>query len=108
MLRPLTKYTPHSVSPAFINPNQLPRKFGRDVVEKYVGCRMHVQRGGDEKQQRWLVAQFAAGKISEALKFSASAVPLDSRPVVKPLQRQMDIFFGLELDHGEAALAGYR
>ena len=64
---------------------------------------MHMQRGRHQKQQRPFGRQLPLGKISEALELSARMVPGHPRPVVQTLQRQVDIFVGLQFDHRQSA-----
>ena len=45
-------------------------------------------------------------KVSKLLKFAALLMPLDPAPVIKTLQRQMNVFVGFELDHRQLAGAG--
>src|ERR1700686_2927298 len=65
---------------------------------------MNVQGGRYQVKQGLFGRQLATGEISEAGKFSASVVPLDSRPVIQALQREVDILVGLELHDREPAV----
>ena len=67
---------------------------------------MDAQRRRHHKQQRRLGRQFNTGKITVLAELSALVVPLYPRPVVEPLQGQMDILMRLELEHSQPALAG--
>ncbi len=78
---------------------------GRNIVQQRVGGGMHMQRGSHQKQQRPFPRQFPPGKISEALELAPSMVPGHPRPVIQALQGQVDIFVGLQLHHGQPALA---
>jgi hypothetical protein len=40
------------------------------------------------------------------MELAARAVPFDARPVIEALQRQVDVFIGLEFHHSQPALAG--
>src|SRR5690242_6413092 len=96
------EYYPQPLSPAFVNARQHPVNRRRDIAEQRVGGRMNVQRGGDQEQQRLLGRELVSGEVSEALKFAASLVPDDPRPVIQPLERQMDDLVGLEFDDSQA------
>ncbi len=67
---------------------------------------MDVECWRDQVEQRLLRRQLSIREISEARKFCAGVVPLDSRPVIEALQGQVDVFVGFEFDDGEAAVAG--
>jgi len=70
---------------------------------------MHVQRRSDEQQQRRFWRQFLARKISEAPEFAPRMMPRNARPVIQPLQRQMNIFIRLQFNYGQPFLAsGYQ
>ena len=75
-------------------------------MQQRVGCRMHMQRGSDQEEQRLVGAQFSARKVSEALELTAGVVPRDSRPVVEALQWQVNVLIGLEFNHSEASVGG--
>ena len=62
-----------------------------------------MQRGSHQKKQRSFVGQLAPGEISESREFSAGAVPLHARPLVKTLQWQVNIFVGFEFQHCQSS-----
>ena len=68
----------HSLAPALVNSHELPFNLGRKIAQQRVRGRMHVQRGSHQKQQRLFSRELSPAKISEAGKFSAGVVPLDS------------------------------
>ena len=45
-----------------------------------------------------------ACEVAVLLELAPVVVPEHSRPVIQPLQGQMDVFIGLELQHGQPAL----
>src|ERR1700684_184697 len=66
---------------------------------------MHMQRRSHQEQQRLISAQFSPGKISKALELAASMMPGNSRPVIQSLQRQMNVFIGVEFDYRKASVS---
>jgi hypothetical protein len=79
-----------------------------NIAQNRVGCRMDVKGGGNQKQQRVLRRKLPAGKIAVLLKLPAGVVPPHARPVVEPLQGQVDVFVSLELHDRQATVAGGR
>src|ERR1700758_4938476 len=104
MLGALAEYYFHAFTPALVNTYKLPCDLGRDIAQQNIRCRMNVQGGSDQVEQRLFGRQLADGEISKAGKFSATVVPLDSRPVIQALQREVDILVGLQLHNREPAV----
>ena len=75
-------------------------------MQQGIRCRMHMQSGRHQEEQRLVGAQLSSRKVSEALELAAGLVPRHSRPVVQTLQGQVNILVGLEFDDGEASLPG--
>jgi len=67
------------------------------VVQQLVRRRMYVQRGSNQEKKWRLCREFAPWKISEALELLSLLVPIHSRPVVKTLQRQMNVLILLSV-----------
>ena len=106
--RPLPEDDSHALPPSFINSQQFPLDLWRKIVQQSVNRRMHVQSGSDQEQQRLSRAEFAEGKVSEALELAASVVPGHARPVIQTLHGQVNVFVGLEFDDGEPPCTGDR
>ena len=104
MFGALAKDDFYALAPAFVNACEFPIDFGGEVAEQSVGCGMDVQGWRHQVQQGLFGGQLAGGEISEAGKFSTTVMPLDSRPVVEALEREVNVFVGLEFDDGEAAM----
>ncbi|MGC1647186.1 MAG: hypothetical protein WA741_15325 [Candidatus Sulfotelmatobacter sp.] len=96
----------HALAPVLVNPYEFPIDLRRDVAQRHVSPRVDVECRRDQVEQRLLGRQFAVCEVSEAGKFLSAVMPLHSRPVVEALQRQVDVFVGLEFDYGESAVVG--
>jgi len=59
-------------------------------------------------EQRQRVGEFAAGEIAVPGEALVELVPADPRPVVEALQRQVNVFVGLEFQDGQTARRGCR
>src|SRR3954471_6856074 len=64
---------------------------------------MHPQGRRNKIQKRRLVRKFLPDKIGEVLKLAALMVPLDARPIVESLKRQMNVLVGFELENRKPA-----
>src|SRR2546423_15123614 len=93
--RPLAEDNSDSLSPPFVNAYEYPINLGRDIAQHDVGRGMNVQGRGDQEEQRSLLGQLPASKVSELQELRALVVPLHARPIIQALQGQMNIFIGL-------------
>jgi len=94
------------VAPALVDLDHAPLDLRRDVTEKSVGGRMGAQAGSDEIEKRWRVGEFAAGEVTIAEKAAIELVPANADPVVEALEREVDVFVGLQFEDGEATVEG--
>src|ERR1035437_5048841 len=102
----LLVHHPRAIAPALIHLHQRPLDARREVAQQNVAGRMYSQRRSDQKQKRRGAGEFAAGEVSVAREFAVLLMPADSRPVVEPLQRQVNVLVGLQLQDGEPAIEG--
>src|SRR5580700_11452212 len=65
---------------------------------------MSSQGGGDKIEQGRSVGELASGEVAVADEASVLLVVAHASPVVKALQREMDVFAGLEFKDGAAAI----
>ena len=64
---------------------------------------MDAECGRDQVKHWRFVGELLSREVSKLLKFAALVVPLHARPVIEPLERQVEIFVGFEFEDGEAA-----
>src|SRR5579863_5945059 len=64
---------------------------------------MKSESGGDDIHNRRSRLKFDAGKIAVASDVAVRLMTANARPVVGGLQRQVDIFGGLQFQDGQAA-----
>src|ERR1039458_1728932 len=67
---------------------------------------MGAQGWGYEIKQGSSVGELASGEIAVAEEASVLLVPAHAGPVVEALEREMNVFVGLELEDGEATVVG--
>src|SRR5258708_24162272 len=107
-MRPLPEDDFYPFAPAFVNSHELPLNFGRKIAQQRIGRRMNMQCRSHQIQQRLCVRQLAAFEISEAREFAARMVPLDARPVVQPLEWEMNILVSFQFhDSQPPCLCGH-
>ncbi len=108
VVSPLSEHDFHSLSPALVNAHEGPLNLRRDVPQNDVRRGMHMQRRCDQKEQRRFFRQLASPKVSILQKLPAPLMPLHPRPIIQPLQRQMNVFIRLQLNHGQPSFARQR
>ena len=67
---------------------------------------MHAQRRGNQIQQGRLLRERYAGEITMLVKLLPLLAPLDTRPIIKALQREVYVLIGFQLHHRQSAIAG--
>src|SRR5258708_9762055 len=100
-MRPLPEDDFYPFAPAFVNSHELPLNFGRKIAQQRIGRRMNMQGRSHQIQQRLFVRQLAAFEISETREFAAPMVPLDARPVVQPLEWEMNILVSFQFHNSQ-------
>jgi hypothetical protein len=84
-----------SPAPAFGKAHARDLKFRREIFQTIIRCRMESQGGRNEIDERRRLLQSDPLKITIALDFAALQVPANAQPIVRCLQRQMDVLASL-------------
>ncbi len=66
--------------------------------------RVHAQRRSNQIQQWRRAGKIASGKIAVAGELAMLLMPAHPRPIVQPLQRQMDVLIRFQLQDGQPAI----
>ena len=101
-------------APALVEGDECPGNGRREVAEDGLGGGMDVERGGDEVEVGWLGTEACLGEVAVLLEVAEAGggmdigevVVADADPVVEALEGVVKAFGGLELDDGQAAVAG--
>ena len=84
-----------SPAPAFGKAPARDLKFRREIFQKMVRCRMELQGGRNKIDERRRLLQSDPLKITIASDLSALRLPTNAQPIVRCLQRQMDVLASL-------------
>jgi hypothetical protein len=84
-----------SPAPAFGKAHARDVKFRREIFPKIIRCRMESQGGCNEIDERRCLLQSDPLKITIASDLSALRLPANAQPIVRCLQRQMDVLASL-------------
>lgn len=105
-------------APAFVEGQEGPVDAGGEVAEDGFGGGVDAEGGGGEVEAGWVGGEACGWEVAVALELveaeggagggvgGLEVVVADADPVVEALEGEVEVFFGLELDDGEAAVGG--
>src|SRR6185437_2013804 len=98
--------------PAFVEREEIPLDRRGEIAQYGLCGRMNMQRGRDQIQARWKGRKLDATKVAMALELAKPGVWVcclsmmmpHTNPVIKALQREVEIVLRFELEHREPAI----